>query len=55
MTFSSEWKEVGSAAHEFGHELGLTHAPKGSGSIMSYDPVRSVKGKELGMLTKWYK
>jgi hypothetical protein len=55
VEFMRAWTEPGTVAHEFGHALGLRHAPKGTGSIMSYDPVRSVKGKELSMLAEGYK
>jgi hypothetical protein len=41
-------------AHEFGHALGLSHAPKGSGSIMSYDDETSVTGKDIYNLSRGY-
>ena len=42
-------------AHEFGHALGLTHAPGGSGSIMSYDANRAVTGRDMANLAGGYK
>lgn len=41
-------------AHEFGHFLGLGHAPRGSGSILSYDGNRSVQGRDLDNLYNGY-
>jgi len=42
-------------AHEFGHSLGLSHAPPYSGSIMSYDAVRSVTGRDLYNVASGYR
>jgi hypothetical protein len=46
----------GDWAHEFGHALGLTHAPDGSGSIMSYDRFqpRAALGRDLFNLARGY-
>jgi hypothetical protein len=49
------WQQPGSPAHEFGHALGLSHAPQGSGSIMSYDSTRSVIGKDIYNLVGGYR
>jgi RHS repeat-associated protein len=48
------WKQNGTSAHEFGHALGLTHAPAGSGSLMSYDATRSVLGRDLYNIATTY-
>lgn len=48
------WSGGSTIAHEFGHALGLTHAPVGSGSIMSYDASRSVLGHDLSNLANGY-
>jgi predicted Zn-dependent protease len=45
----------GDWAHEFGHALGLTHAPDLSGSIMSYDKTRTVMGQDLFNLARGYR
>lgn len=50
----SLWQQSGTPAHEFGHSLGLSHAPAGSSSIMSYDSVRSVTGKDIYNLVGGY-
>jgi RHS repeat-associated protein len=42
-------------AHEFGHLLGLHHAPNSSGSIMSYAGTRKVLGKDAYNLANGYK
>lgn len=49
------WFRGDTMAHEFGHNLGLTHAPAGSGSIMSYDDVRTVLGQDLFNLAGGYR
>ncbi|WP_460762712.1 RHS repeat-associated core domain-containing protein, partial [Lysobacter fragariae] len=49
------WQEPGTAGHEIGHAFGLTHAPAGSGSIMSYDPVRAVTGRDIYNLAETYR
>jgi len=51
---SSIWQQGGIPAHEFGHALGLSHAPKGSGSIMSYDGGTAL-GKDLANLAGGYR
>lgn len=47
------------AAHEIGHVMGLTHAPRGSGSIMSYDAAdgnpQAVTGRDIYNLYEGYK
>jgi hypothetical protein len=52
---NSYWRQAGVPAHEFGHALGLSHAPRGSGSIMSYDPVRAVGGRDLYNVASGYR
>jgi hypothetical protein len=42
-------------AHEIGHMLGLSHAPDLSGSIMSYDPIRALTGRDIFNLSEGYK
>jgi RHS repeat-associated protein len=52
---NSYWRQAAVPAHEFGHGLGLSHAPRGSGSIMSYDPVRAVGGRDLYNVASGYR
>jgi len=49
------WRENGTAAHEFGHALGLSHATQGSGSIMSYDIDRKIIGQDIYNLAGGYR
>ena len=49
------WTGRGTMAHEFGHSLGLSHAPPNSGSIMSYDAARSLVGRDLYNLSGGYR
>lgn len=44
----------GTAAHEFGHSLGISHAPEGSGSILSYDEIRMVKPEDIKLIIQGY-
>jgi len=59
LPLTDVWKEPQTAAHEFGHALGLTHAPKGSGSILSYPypgaPPRQVTGQDLFLIAETYR
>jgi len=50
----SIWRQFGTPAHEFGHALGLSHAPPGSRSIMSYDSDRQVIGRDIQNLAGGY-
>jgi len=52
---NSVWQQPGTPAHEFGHGMGLSHAPPGSGSIMSYDAVRAVTGQDIYNLAGGYR
>lgn len=49
------WREKSVMAHEFGHNLGLDHAPKGSGSLMSYDPNSRLLPRDLFNVASGYK
>jgi hypothetical protein len=46
---------TGTFAHEFGHNLGARHAPKGSGSIMSYDTRQRVQPELVSRLVNAYR
>lgn len=50
-----DWRSGFTAAHEFGHAMGLSHAPQGSGSIRSYDSLRVVKGRDLYNIATSYR
>ena len=52
--WAGNWRNFKIIAHEFGHNLGLTHAPVNSGSIMSYDASRSVIGEDLSHVATGY-
>ncbi|WP_408951393.1 RHS repeat-associated core domain-containing protein [Lysobacter sp. Hz 25] len=49
------WKKESVMGHEFGHSMGLDHAPKGSGSIMSYDKNPKVLPRDLYNLSIGYR
>lgn len=51
----SIWQGRYVMAHEFGHSLGLSHAPPASGSIMSYDASRSVSGRDMFNIANGYR
>jgi hypothetical protein len=52
--WAGNWRNFKIIAHEFGHNLGLTHAPVNSPSIMSYDASRSVIGEDLSHVATGY-
>jgi len=53
--WNGEWRDSDTLAHEFGHSAGSSHAPEGSGSIMSYDRGRQVLGQDLKNLADAYR
>lgn len=48
------WREKSVMAHEFGHTLGLDHAPNGTGSLMSYDKNPKVLPRDLFNVANGY-
>ncbi|ROU08958.1 RHS repeat-associated core domain-containing protein [Lysobacter enzymogenes] len=49
------WRKKSVIAHEFGHNLGLDHAPNGKGSLMSYDADPKLLPQDLFNVANGYK
>jgi RHS repeat-associated protein len=53
--YPSLWQADSVIAHEFGHNLGLDHAPKGQGTMMGYDEPPKLMGRDLFNVASGYK